>query len=951
MSVTDFQQWMGVAKELGYEGDELKKFVNDRQVEAREERARQREEEKERRLMEEKKESEQRRIEEEKEKRSMEEEKEKRHLEERKESEARHIEFEIKKLESEIRLKEVEARTALEMKQMEENKTTKEGDKQPTSSENRGKGAQNIKFPMFRESDDCLDGYLIRFERTAEAFEIPKQLWSLTLARYLEGQALQVYQRLTPTQAKDYDCLKEQLLKRFRLTEGGYRRKFKESRIEVGETPSQFVERLRRYVQQWILLAGYERTYEGLESLILKDQFFVTCSPDLRMFIKEKGKTSLDDMLTHAEAYIEAHGYKQGEAMARTKPKFMDDRDRNRIADVNGRNKFGSTWNKFKGGNGWSFAPKTSRLPEKDDKREGMQMNDKSLVCYVCKGTGHKSFQCPNRAKGFVKQTAAAIRVHESNPTKKKTTQHEVMETQRQESAEERVVVKENEQDREGENVVTGSAISDDVSSEKEDMKRQEVKVNGEQVECLYDSGATCCVVQRRLVKESDLTGKKSTCTLIDGTVRRFPTAKIMLDGEFVKGEIEALVTENPVKPIIMGRVRGVKYIVGKDEEERPNNADVNDDMSNRRDPIIEDELNKEDGSSPQGEPEPEVTAVVETRAMSGRNEKYRPLKIFKLPDLNVSPREMRELQECDDTLKKYRELAMVNNDTEEHEIKVQFMMKNDLLYRCYREPLKKEVRMELMVPKGLREKVMAVAHCSLLAAHFGTKKTLEKISGDFYWPSINQDVRRFVLSCDICQRTVDKKVNYKAPLGHLPIVDVPFACICIDLIGPMNPMSSRGHRYVLTAVDMSTRYPEAILLKGISAEEVSEALFGIYCRMGVPQRIHTDRGSQFTSDLMAEVNEMLLVKHTMTSPYHAMGNGCVERLNGTIKATLRKLIHEQPKEWERYLAPLLFALRDAVHESHGFTPFELMFGRSCRGPTKILKELWTKEIEENEVK
>ena len=43
--------------------------------------------------------------------------------------------------------------------------------------------------------------------------------------------------------------------------------------------------------------------------------------------------------------------------------------------------------------------------------------------------------------------------------------------------------------------------------------------------------------------------------------------------------------------------------------------------------------------------------------------------------------------------------------------------------------------------------------------------------------------------------------------------------------------------------------------------------------------------------------------------------------------------------------------MRDAVHKSHGFTPLELMFGRSCRGPTKILKELWTKEIEENEVK
>lgn len=207
------------------------------------------------------------------------------------------------------------------------------------------------------------------------------------------------------------------------------------------------------------------------------------------------------------------------------------------------------------------------------------------------------------------------------------------------------------------------------------------------------------------------------------------------------------------------------------------------------------------------------------------------------------------------------------------------------------------------------------------------------------------------MLSCDVCQRAVDKKVNYKATMGHLPVIDVPYKCICVDIVGPINPMSSRGYRYILTIIDLSTRYPEAIPLKGITTEEVAEALFSVYCRMGTPERIHTDRGSQFTSELMAEVNKMLLIRHTLTSPYHAMGNGCVERLNGTIKATLRKLIGEQPKEWDRYLAPLLFALRDAVHESHGFTPFELLFGRSCRGPVKILKELWTNETMQEDVK
>jgi len=94
------------------------------------------------------------------------------------------------------------------------------------------------------------------------------------------------------------------------------------------------------------------------------------------------------------------------------------------------------------------------------------------------------------------------------------------------------------------------------------------------------------------------------------------------------------------------------------------------------------------------------------------------------------------------------------------------------------------------------------------------------------------------------------------------------------------------------------------------------------------------------TSGLMAEVNKLLSIKHSFTSPYHAIGNGIVERLNGTIKMTLRKLTNEQPKEWNRFLVPL----RDGVHEGHGFIPFELVYGRSTCGPMKILKELWTRE-------
>jgi len=69
---------------------------------------------------------------------------------------------------------------------------------------------------------------------------------------------------MTDAEVGDYNVLKAQLLKRFRLTEGGYRKKFKTSKLELGETPEQFVERLRRYLIKWREMAGYETSHEGL---------------------------------------------------------------------------------------------------------------------------------------------------------------------------------------------------------------------------------------------------------------------------------------------------------------------------------------------------------------------------------------------------------------------------------------------------------------------------------------------------------------------------------------------------------------------------------------------------------------------------------------------------------------------------------------------------------------
>ena len=154
-----------------------------------------------------------------------------------------------------------------------------------------------------------------------------------------------------------------------------------------------------------------------------------------------------------------------------------------------------------------------------------------------------------------------------------------------------------------------------------------------------------------------------------------------------------------------------------------------------------------------------------------------------------------------------------------------------------------------------------------------------------------------------------------------------------------------------MTMVDFATRHPEAVPLKNIDTETVAEALVDIFSRLGVPEEILSDLGAQFVSECMKEVARLLSIKQLTTTPYHPMCNSLTEKFNGTMKSMLKRLCSEQPRQWHRYINPLLFAYREVPQESTGFSPFELLYGRAVRGPMFILKELWTKELEEPEVK
>ncbi|XP_062615055.1 uncharacterized protein LOC134276789 [Saccostrea cucullata] len=447
-------------------------------------------------------------------------------------------------------------------------------------------------------------------------------------------------------------------------------------------------------------------------------------------------------------------------------------------------------------------------------------------------------------------------------------------------------------------------------------------------VKVLRDSGCSGVVVKRDLVTDDQLTGQVQRCVLIDGTVRTVEEASIYVDTPYFTGNINALCMKEPVYDLIIGNIDGARNQTDpdpqwcrKDEREECN----------------------------------QVLQAVQTRNQKKKEDKgMKKLKVTDLVDTDLTIDQMKQLQMDDSSLKVYREHAATGRKKNIGEnIETWFSVERGLLYRHYHSKKVSDQKLykQLVVPEPLRQKVMKIAHDSILGGHLGTKKTLDRIMSNFYWPGIQGDVRRYCQSCDICQRTFPKGKVTKVPLEKMPLIDTPFERVAVDLVGPLSPITDKGNRYILTVVDYSTRYPEAVALKNIDTETVAEALVEIFSRVGIPKEVLSDMGTQFTSNIMKEVGRLLSFKQLVTTPYHPACNGLVEKFNGTLKSMMKKMSSERPKDWDRYLPALLFAYREVPQESTKFSPFDLVYARNVRGPMAVLKELWTKEEKDPEVK
>ena len=243
-----------------------------------------------------------------------------------------------------------------------------------------------------------------------------------------------------------------------------------------------------------------------------------------------------------------------------------------------------------------------------------------------------------------------------------------------------------------------------------------------------------------------------------------------------------------------------------------------------------------------------------------------------------------------------------------------------------------------VVVPKGRRQALLDMAHSGLVSGHFGVKKTYAKLSSHFIWPRMWVEVKAHVRSCGGCQRA-SRNTNARAPLQPLPCVGEPFHLVAFDLVGPI-PKSVSGFRYILTMMDMFSKYPEAIPLKKVDNEAVLEGMLEIFSRHGIPGTILTDQGSVFMSRLTKAVCQTLGIEQIRTSPYHPQSDGALERWHACLKGMLKRS-EADLKYWDRHLRYLLFAYRDTPHCVTGFSPFSLLFGREVKGPLGLVHSSW----------
>ena len=246
-------------------------------------------------------------------------------------------------------------------------------------------------------------------------------------------------------------------------------------------------------------------------------------------------------------------------------------------------------------------------------------------------------------------------------------------------------------------------------------------------------------------------------------------------------------------------------------------------------------------------------------------------------------------------------------------------------------------IYMRLVVPTALQDSVISAVHSSTLGAHVGIQKVMHTLRQRFTFPGMFHKVRTFVNNCDACLRAKTTHKAYKIPRTLYEMAELPMERLHIDFAGPL-ALSHKGNRYFVTVVDAMSGYLICWPARNITTESFARRFFSeVICKYGCPKKCTSDKGSQFTSKVWAEIGKIMGIKMTTTSPFSPSSNGRAEVKNRDIVNLLRSLTSSQPKRWCEYIPAATFALNNTIHSGTSLTPFNVLFGRDATIPSDAI--------------
>nr|ABA98939.1 transposon protein, putative, unclassified [Oryza sativa Japonica Group] len=242
-------------------------------------------------------------------------------------------------------------------------------------------------------------------------------------------------------------------------------------------------------------------------------------------------------------------------------------------------------------------------------------------------------------------------------------------------------------------------------------------------------------------------------------------------------------------------------------------------------------------------------------------------------------------------------------------------------------------------IPQEQGVELLADIHEGECGAHSASRTLVGKaFRQGFYWPTALNDAVDLVRRCRACQFHA-KQIHQPAQALQIIPLSWPFAVWGLDILGPFK-RAPGGFEYLYVAIDKFPKWPEAYPVVKIDKHSALKFIKGITARFGVPNRIITDNGTQFTSELFGDYCKDMGIKLCFASPAHPRSNGQVERANAEILKGLKtktfNILKKHGDSWIEELPAVLWANRTTPSRATGETPFFLVYGAEAVLPSEL---------------